>query len=232
MNPRHLGFRSKNSSSPSGSVQDFILSGAQRHPRLDHGPDAKDAYPHHLNKDYRQTTCHPFSLTGTTRGTRTKPLRSYARQRKHIDPPLQEAIHSTDHRGDQDRHPPGQEAHGQEGWRLPHPPQLLQLPPRQDQGRQAVHPESRGDDPRRRHHGGPQLPSRLPRGVGGDLRILGRQTTRLGRRVPVHRPGTEIFKQRPSAQRYGLPAKGCGTHPNPFRTRKLNHAPSAAVVMS
>ena len=44
LNPRHLGFRSKNSSSPSGSVRYFMLSGAQRHPRLDHGPPAKHGY--------------------------------------------------------------------------------------------------------------------------------------------------------------------------------------------
>ena len=31
---------------------------------------------------------------------------------------------------------------------------------------------------------------------------------------------------------FGLPAIGRGNHPNPFRTRKLNHAPFAVVVLS
>jgi hypothetical protein len=50
LNPRHLGFRSKNSSSPRGSVPNFMLSGAQRHARLDHGPPANTATTQHLNK--------------------------------------------------------------------------------------------------------------------------------------------------------------------------------------
>ena len=46
------------------------------------------------------------------------------------------------------------------------------------------------------------------------------------------RGATKRFKIDTHSHWFGLPAIGRGNHPNPFRTRKLNHAPFAVVVLS